>query len=52
MRQLSQRASLFIVNACNLSLSLRERWLPKADGEGFPKEIGVAAERQRERVLI
>ena len=24
----------------------------KADGEGFPKEIGVAAERQRERVLI
>ena len=40
MRQLSQRASLFIVNACNLSLSLRERWLPQADGEGFPKEIG------------
>ena len=36
MRQLSQRASLFIVNACNLK--------PLTPGE-------VAAERQTERVI-
>ena len=40
MRQLSQRASLLIVSAYNLKLSLRERWSPKADGEGFLRKQG------------